>query len=174
MSEDALRQWADSLNGWHLPRWHELPQLELYMDQVVVFLETQLGGLWQPEEKFITAAMINNYVKLGLLPKPYKKRYGRPQLARLIAITLCKQTVSLTEIKTAFDLALWEHDATEVYDLFCSKQEQALAAAGAALLAGEEERRLQLQQLAAAATASGLAAKKLLSMWDITSHSMTN
>lgn len=174
MAEDTLSQWAASLNGWHLPRWHELPQIELYMDQVVVFLEAQLGKLWLPEEKFITAAMINNYVKQGLLPKPIKKRYGRPQLARLIVITLSKQTVSLTDIKTAFDFALWEHDTAQVYDMFCYQQEQALTAAGSALLVGEEERTLLLLQLSAAAAASGLAAKRLLSIWDISTHSMIN
>jgi len=166
MPQDALSQWADSISRWHLPRWSELPQIELYVDQVVAFLETQLGGLLLVEEKFITAAMINNYVKQGLLPKPVKKKYGRPHIARLIIITLSKQTVSLADIQAAVDFALWNRQPMEVYDAFCARQEAALAAAGASLLTGEEERRQLLMHLSAAAISSSLAAKRLLSLWN--------
>lgn len=167
MSDEALRDWAASLNGRRLPRWQDLPLIDLYMDQVLAFLEAQLGPFILPEEKLITAAMINNYVKQGILPKPVKKKYGRPHVARLVVITLCKQVVSLTDIRRAIDLALGEQNAEQAYDTFCTQQEASLEAAGQTLLNGHGARWLLLAQAAAAATASGLAVKSLLSLWGV-------
>ena len=58
----------------HIPRWNELPEIDLYLDQVVNYLEKYLGILnVNRDEKIITKTMINNYVKLGIMPAPEKK-----------------------------------------------------------------------------------------------------
>ena len=71
----------EDLQRYHLPRWEELPDIELYMDQVITLIERYLAPLLEEADeennKIITSAMINNYVKLGIMPKPIKKRYER-------------------------------------------------------------------------------------------------
>ncbi|MEG2436073.1 MAG: DUF1836 domain-containing protein, partial [Ruthenibacterium sp.] len=67
--------WEKQLAEYHLPRWNELPDMDLYMDQVIGQLDKYLAVLSTPDtEHFITASMINNYVKLRLVPAPVKKR----------------------------------------------------------------------------------------------------
>lgn len=59
----------------HLPRWNELPEIDLYLDQVVNYLEKYLGILSSnDDDKIITKTMINNYVKQGIRPAPEKKK----------------------------------------------------------------------------------------------------
>ena len=75
----SIEKWEHNLNDSHLPDWEDLPAIELYMDQVITLLEQYLsvfgGG------KIITQPMINNYVKLEIMPPPVKKRYARRHLA---------------------------------------------------------------------------------------------
>ena len=66
----------------HLPRWNELPEIDLYLDQVVNYLEKYLGILGSnDDDKIITKTMINNYVKQGIMPAPEKKKYGKTHIA---------------------------------------------------------------------------------------------
>ncbi len=59
-----MEQWCQALENYHLPRWDELPDIELYMDQVVTLIEKHVRFLSINEDKLLTSAMINNYVKL--------------------------------------------------------------------------------------------------------------
>ena len=71
----------------HLPRLEELPNIELYKEQVIELLELYLKPLGiRP----ITASMINNYTKLNLIPAPIKKKYSRKHLAHIFIIALLK------------------------------------------------------------------------------------
>ena len=96
-----LLRWERFLHEFSLPRWDELPPIELYMDQVIVLLTDYLGFFAYEgnDEKLITAAMVNNYVKQKLLPAPVKKKYGRAHLACLIMICTLKQTQSMAVVK---------------------------------------------------------------------------
>ena len=100
MQQEDLRPWAEQVQTYHMPRYDELPAIDLYMDQVVAILEDCLRlFLRDAQEKRITPAMINNYVKLKVLPPPVKKRYTRDHLCQLILICLLKQVLSLPEIQ---------------------------------------------------------------------------
>ena len=68
------------------PKWSELPDIDLYLDQVLLYVN-QIGEANHQNEKGLTASMINNYVKHGHLEKPIKKKYSRKQVARLIVIS---------------------------------------------------------------------------------------
>ena len=64
-----LRRWEKYLDDFRLPRWEEIPNLGLYMEQVTVLLREYLDYL-PPElkdEQFITAATINNYVRIKVM-----------------------------------------------------------------------------------------------------------
>ena len=70
-----LARWSDAVCTHHLPRYDELPGIDLYMDQVVAVVSDYLHPYMRDaKEQHLTPAMINNYVKLKLLPAPVKKR----------------------------------------------------------------------------------------------------
>ena len=68
---------------YHCLRWAELPDLALYMDQVLTILEKQLCLIaCGPEDKNLTSTMINNYVKHKVIPAPIKKKYGKSAILK--------------------------------------------------------------------------------------------
>ena len=75
----------------HLPRWEELPVIDLYIDQVVTLLEEWLDFIPHNDEKLITKSMINNYVKHGIVDAPKKRRYTTTHIAYLIVVCIFKQ-----------------------------------------------------------------------------------
>ena len=79
-----------------LPRWEELPDFGLYMDQVIVLMERALAGVLPKGE--LTKSMVNNYVKVGLIPRPAGKKYDREHLAMLLMSCILKQALSMDEI----------------------------------------------------------------------------
>lgn len=81
-----------------LPSWKDLPDLELYLDQVLLYVNqvTQLSQA--TDHKLLTASMINNYVKHGYIDKPIKKKYQKKQVARLIAISILKNVFPIQDI----------------------------------------------------------------------------
>ncbi len=130
-TEQQLKIWMDELQQYHLPRWNELPDIELYMDQVITLIERYLSPLvdelGEDKNKVITSAMINNYVKLGIMPKPYKKRYERIHLAHLIVITILKQVILIPEVKQGIYLqSIISGNIENAYNLFCDELEDGL------------------------------------------------
>ena len=126
-AEEQLQAWIKEVEQYHLPLWEELPDIELYMDQVITLIERYLAPLvGQTDNKVITSAMINNYVKLNIMPKPNKKRYERLHMAYLIVITILKQVLLIPEIKNGIFLQSRHCSLAQAYDLFCQEQENAL------------------------------------------------
>lgn len=114
---------------FHCPRWGELPEIELYMDQVILLLERALGPLGDEGEPVITSTMVNNYVKKKIVPAPEKKKYGRRQIASLIAVTILKRALSMPEIGVAISAMRDEHGAQAAYDAFAVALEDVLKTA---------------------------------------------
>ena len=115
---------CSALKTPHLPRWAELPDLELYMDQVLSLVERYLGEDPCSGERGITASMVNNYVKLGIMPKPVKKRYTREHLACLIMICVLKASLPMEAIRTLLARETAGDGPGEVYDRFCAAFER--------------------------------------------------
>lgn len=79
----------------------ELPNIDLYMDQVTTFMEDQLASSKRHgEDKILTKTMINNYAKNKLLPPPEKKRYSKEHILMLIFIYYFKNILSINDIQT--------------------------------------------------------------------------
>ena len=76
---DKLLRWERFLAEYRLPEWQDLPQIDLYLDQVIALVNQFLGFfVYDPaEEKLLTPSMVNNYVKSRLIPPPVRKKYGR-------------------------------------------------------------------------------------------------
>lgn len=110
----------------HIPRWSELPDLDLYLDQVVNYIEKYIGQYNEKsnkEEKIITKTMINNYVKQGIMPAPEKKKYSRKHIAYLIVICVLKQIYSINDIGKLIALTIQSFEINKAYNSFCANLE---------------------------------------------------
>ena len=108
-------------NNFHIPRWNELPNIDLYMDQVLNYIESSLKDYIKLEsnEKIITKTMINNYVKQEIIEPPVNKKYNRLHIAELFVICILKQVYSISEVKSLINLALEANSAENSYNRFC-------------------------------------------------------
>ena len=108
----------------HIPRWNELPEIDLYLDQVVNYLEKYLGILnVNRDEKIITKTMINNYVKLGIMPAPEKKKYNKSHIAYLMVICILKQVYSIGDIGKLISETITYFELSKAYNRFCANLE---------------------------------------------------
>ena len=108
----------------HIPRWNELPEIDLYLDQVVNYLERYLTQYSvNKEDKIITKTMINNYVKQGIMPAPEKKKYSRSHIAYLIVICVLKQVYSISDIGKLISLTIQYFEISKAYNRFCANLE---------------------------------------------------
>ncbi|MBQ8994483.1 MAG: DUF1836 domain-containing protein [Oscillospiraceae bacterium] len=108
----------DKFSASSLPQWNEIPDLDLYMDQVLSLLTRYLGTFSGSDDKGITSSMINNYVKQGVMPAPQKKRYTRVHLVYLIMIYILKSALTMVQIKSLLEDELATHSLEELYTNF--------------------------------------------------------
>ena len=98
-----LLRWEAYLDHYSLPDWRDLPDIGLYMDQVIALLSGYLNFLPtapdKPNERPITPTTINNYVRLRVMPAPTKRKYYRTHIAYLIMIFILKQAVSIAALQ---------------------------------------------------------------------------
>ncbi len=107
-----------------LPRFDQLPTLDLYMDQVISVVNTAVKPLFYPEEgNILTPTMVGNYVKQKMIPPPVKKKYSREQVAYCIAVVLLKQVYSMGEVKELIQRQMQTVSVEEAYNFFCQQVE---------------------------------------------------
>jgi len=112
---------TDHINDFNLPKYTELPSIELYLDQVLrVVNDAVRPFVFSEKDAPLTGTMVNNYVKHDVLPAPQKKLYHKEHLAKLIVITIMKSVFSIPEIKQFFSLTP-QQEFPKLYDLFCSE-----------------------------------------------------
>lgn len=104
--------------------WDMLPDISLYMDQLIAYMPRQLIRFEESEK--LTSAMVNNYIKDGLLPRADGKRYGQTHLAYLTAICALKQVLSVKEMKTLIQSGSEGRDPELLYVHFCKELDEAL------------------------------------------------
>lgn len=105
--------------------WEELPDLALYMDQIISYMPRQLIHFDAGEA--LTSAMVNNYIKDGLVPRAEGKRYGPVHLGYLTAVCALKKVLSVRD--TGILLAAGQDrnkDAETLYGYFCDALDRAL------------------------------------------------
>ena len=115
-------------NDFHIPRWEEWPEIDLYLDQTVTILETYLKNyIGNEEEKIIPKTMINNYVNQGVLEAPQKKKYNKQHIATLFIICILKQIYSISDIHLLIQKAIQVAPSKKIaYNTFCSSLEKAI------------------------------------------------
>ena len=116
------------MKNYAFPRWNELPEIDLYMDQVITYINEKLKDTYFFEEKFITKSMINNYVKTGIVHPPVKKHYTKSHLAYFLVLTLLKRCYSMQQITSLLHIYTDVKDSSieQAYDLFISRFEASL------------------------------------------------
>ena len=122
-----LRRWEGYLSNFKLPLWEEIPDLGLFMDQVIELLKQYLDYLPPElkEEQIITASAINNYVRTKVMPKPVKKRYYRMHIAYLIIICTLKQTLSIATVRHVIPMDIGEEKVRQIYDAYVQQHRRA-------------------------------------------------
>ena len=105
-------------SNFSYPKWEEIPNIDLYLDQVLLYVNQVCAPISPDKEKGLTASMVNNYVKHGYLTKPDKKKYQRKQIARLIAITTLKSVFSIQEIAQTLNTLQTQASSDQLYNAF--------------------------------------------------------
>ena len=108
---------------FRLPRYDEIPDVGLYLEQVTKYITgycTPLLG------ESLTPAMISNYVKKGLIDNPVKKQYGRDQIAYLLFITAAKNVLTLNQLQCMVEMQKRTYANDVAYNYFCNELENML------------------------------------------------
>ena len=115
--KDDLKKITTELENFEFPLWDKLPNIDLYMDQVITYLDRELNPLKVNSlDKLLTTSMINNYVKGSLLPPPSHKKYNSEHLSKLFIISSIKQILSISNIEELLNSQT--KDKKELYELF--------------------------------------------------------
>lgn len=94
----------DNLKKINYVKPNEIPNIELYMDQVTTFMDKHLESSKRySEDKLLTKTMINNYTKNNLLPSPNKKKYSKNHMYLLIFIYYMKNILSISDIQSILE-----------------------------------------------------------------------
>lgn len=156
-------QWAQDAARLPLPSWEGLPNIPLYMDQVLLYLSDQLAAFQREDGPLLlTSSMVNNYVKSGAIPRPEKKKYDRRHLGELIALCLLKQVLPLQDIAGLFSDG---PEPRELYEIFRDVHHDAMEEVYAQLRQAADEGadpRQEALRLAAEANARRAAAEHIL------------
>ena len=125
----------EDIEEFHMPRWEELPEIDLYLDQVVTFIDKYLLYYLnnynnqkdeKKEQNVLTKTMINNYVKQKIMEAPIKKKYNRNNIAYLFVICILKQCYSINDIDKLIKFTLKNTPLEVAYNKFCDVFENTL------------------------------------------------
>ena len=120
MKRESKEQMMAPIQEFRFPRYDEIPNVGFYLEQVVKYINEYLAPF---EELTITASMISNYVKKGLVANPVKKQYYREQIAYLFFIAAAKSVLSLDNISLFLEMQKATYDTKVAYDYFCTEFE---------------------------------------------------
>lgn len=123
MSETSHTEKFPSILSFHLPRYHELPDVGLYLEQVVRYVNRCLISNTNNQ---ITSSMVSNYVKQKIIPGPIKKAYGADSIAYLIFVAYTKTIISMEDIRMLEEIQKRSYDLPIAYNYFCDELENLL------------------------------------------------
>ncbi len=99
-THDMIKSILDNISTIDHIKTSDIPNIELYMDQVTTFMDSQMASSKRyPDDKVLTKTMINNYAKNHLLPSPNKKKYSKEHVLMLIFIYYFKSFLSISDIQ---------------------------------------------------------------------------
>jgi len=123
MKQETKQRIGQSVAAFRLPRYNEIPNVGLYLEQATKYVCEYLAPLG---EFSLTPSMISNYVKKGLIANPVKKQYGREQIAYLFFIAVAKSVLSLDALTGFIKVQQNSYSLPRAYDYFCDEFENLL------------------------------------------------
>ena len=126
---DNFEKTLKELEDFNLPEYKELPDIALYMEQVVGYIKECLEQFSNKDDSIITPFMVNNYVKAKIINPPKDKKYNRDHIGYLIAISMLKSVVSMRDIAVFIDLDSKSDlytDKQNLYSFFKSIENESL------------------------------------------------
>ncbi len=169
---DDLKEWCERLSSFEVGNWEEWPDIDLYMDQVISYLERYMDYFRiYDEEKIITPSIINNNTKDGVLPKPVKKKYPRALLSNLLMFCITRQVLSGQELTAMLRELNSTEDFSEIHEQFGQTLESELARTVSTVSrrtdgfnsANRQQLARVAMELSLEAFSAGTAARKILS-----------
>ena len=123
MEKNMRCQMAESIRGFRLPRYAEIPTVGLYLEQTIKFINAHLAPLGCME---LTGSMVSNYVKKGLIPAPVKKQYFPEQISYLFFVAVAKNLMSMEHIHLLMGVQRKSYTLPVAYDYMCLELENQL------------------------------------------------
>ncbi len=123
MKNDVKGLFAERIEGFRLPRYREIANMGLYLEQVTKYINGYLGAVGFPE---LTPSMVSNYVKKGVISPPIKKQYYADQIAYLFFVGISKTVLTMEAIIELCRLQRKEYDIETAYNYFCTELENML------------------------------------------------
>lgn len=119
MDDEQKTQLQKSLAAFRIPRYRELPDFGLRLEQVAKYVSRYVPAP-------VTGSMVSNYVKQKIIPGPEKKNYGVDAIAYLIIVSYLKNAVSLEDAKLLLEFQQSSYQLSRAYDYFCQELETLL------------------------------------------------
>ena len=123
MNQNLKDEIRNSIRDFALPRYEEIPNVGLYLEQTSKYISEYLECLG---DFGLTGSMISNYVKKGLLANPVKKQYNREQIAYLFFIAVAKCVLSMEDIRLLIQLQKEAYPSQKAYEYFRMELENVL------------------------------------------------
>ena len=123
MKQKMIDQITAPVRAFHLPKYEEIPNVGLYLEQTVKYINGFLAPFPGME---LTASMVSNYVKKGLIANPVKKQYDRDHIACLLFIAVAKTVLSMENLLLMFELQAKTYPYDVAYDYFRLELENVL------------------------------------------------
>ena len=163
--ENSIRQLSGKMGEHTLKSWDQLPDLEIYKDQLLTYLSGRLP--FEEEKDRLTGAMINNYIKAGVVPRTVGKRYQKEHIAALTAVCVLKQILPVGEVSLFLDSQGAKSDTEKFYERFLDAFDREGKKAGETMSQIQDDEAFQESILSFALSAywNALACKQLLSLF---------
>lgn len=123
----SIKFFLEEIENFNLTEYERLPDIDLYMDQVITYLERYLMPFQTSSlDKQITSSMINNYVKGECIPSPNAKKYNKEHIALILEICMLKKAINIADIKQIIDINYANTDFKETYNDFVKNTNEKL------------------------------------------------
>jgi hypothetical protein len=162
---EQFERFESELAKVNFPMWDELPKFDLYMDQVVAYVNNLIGSLGLDP---ITPSMINNYVKYKAILAPIKKKYQVMHIADILVISLLKASFPIDVIRSGMDQVTLSQYPKQAYDHFVELLMASIRHEEKPKLVGKNTLNEKLMEIAVDSVITKLKAEALLKLMEQT------
>ncbi len=122
-----LNEYIKKIENFKLPDYKSIPQIPLYMEQVIAYVNETLTPLNDEESTMLTPFMVNNYVKAKMITPPQMKKYNTNHIGYLLSVSLLKNVVSMRDLATIIEMdKSFTKDKEKIYDYFKGMHDEVL------------------------------------------------